>query len=297
MAFALRSGAAPLRGPPQSQRKAGSAARPRVQRSGAPSTAGRRLAVAAIEQPSTYQPEQPEEAVLSAAVDPSELEHLAVAQLDEAQENLLKWMLFLDADAQEADLDEMVDQEDVGDEEYADLYDEVEGMLEESEASFKVGDKVYGTVYEVDDDGAYVEIGAKTAGFVPLVECSLGKLKTVRAGRGGEGRAGRRAGRRPATAAACRCCRCTAPRRARRRRPPRRRAPRPAAPGGAAPRHEARVRRRGGRGRVRRGHPVARGDGGARRRRAGARRRHTTRRRRREAHWRRRSRHCVGERV
>jgi hypothetical protein len=185
MAFALRSGAAPLRAPPQSQqRKAhGTTCRPRVERSGVPSTVGRRLRVAAIEQPSTYQPEQPEEAVVSAAHDPAELEQLAVAQLDEAQENLLKWMLFLDSDAQEADLDEMVDQEDVGDEEFEDLYDEVEGMLEETEASFKVGDKVYGTVYEVDDDGAYVEIGAKTAGFVPLVECALGKLKSVRARR------------------------------------------------------------------------------------------------------------------
>jgi hypothetical protein len=113
--------------------------------------------------------------------DPELEQSLAVHELDAAQEDLLKWMLFLDSDQQEKDLDEMEDLEEVGDEEYAELYDEVETLLEESEASFKVGDKVYGTVYEVDDDGAYVEIGAKSAGFVPLIECSLGKLKTVRA--------------------------------------------------------------------------------------------------------------------
>ena len=99
-----------------------------------------------------------------------------------AQEGLLKWMLFLDSDAQAADLDEMEDPEEVGDEEFEGIYDDVEAMLEEGESSFRVGDKVYGTVYEVDEDGAYVEIGAKTAGFVPLDECSLGKVKSVRSG-------------------------------------------------------------------------------------------------------------------
>jgi hypothetical protein len=140
--------------------------------------------VAAVEPSTAAQPEQPYDAALEAAAgltDPSDIEQQhTVAELDEAQENLLKWMLFLDGDQQEADLDEAVDLEEVGDGEFEALYDEVEGMLDESEASFKVGDKVYGTVYEVDEDGAYVEIGAKTAGFVPLAECSLGKLKTVR---------------------------------------------------------------------------------------------------------------------
>jgi hypothetical protein len=171
MAFAIRTGrAAPLLGHCRPCTPSRASFRPQ-----------RRLAVAAVE-PSTYQPpsdaeQQPE---LGAAHDQAELQQqLTLQQLDDAQENLLKWMLFLDSDAQEADLDEAVDQEDVGDEEFEELYDEVEAMLEETEASFKVGDKVYGTVYEVDEDGASVEIGAKTAGFVPLVECSLGKLKTV----------------------------------------------------------------------------------------------------------------------
>jgi hypothetical protein len=159
---------------------------------GSSSSAARRLKVSAIEQPTTYsqseQPEQQQAAVAGAAADPELEQQLAVQQLDEAQENLLKWMLFLDSDAQDADLDEMEDVDEVGDAEFAGLYDEVETMLEESEASVKVGDKVYGTVYEVDEDGAYVEIGAKSAGFVPLVECSLGKLKTVRYRWGGRPR-------------------------------------------------------------------------------------------------------------
>ncbi|GBF91122.1 30S ribosomal protein S1 [Raphidocelis subcapitata] len=171
MALAFRT----ARGPCAAPRGAAGpqvALRPRV------SPGARRLAVAAIDQPSTYQPEQQPDAALAAGADPEAEQQLAVQQLDDAQEKLLKWMLFLDSDAQEADLDEMEDLEEVGDEEFEALYDEVETMLEESGASFKVGDKVYGTVYEVDEDGAYVEIGAKTAGFVPLAECSLGKLKT-----------------------------------------------------------------------------------------------------------------------
>jgi hypothetical protein len=53
-------------------------------------------------------------------------------------------------------------------------------MLEQSDYELKPGDKVVGTVYECDEDGAYVEIGAKSAGFVPLSECSLARLKSVR---------------------------------------------------------------------------------------------------------------------
>ena len=197
MAFALKLGGMPRVGKQQQQQQQASTAsasrqaghglrlasqqqqRRTVQHS------ARRLRVAAIEQPSTYQPEEQQPQASSgvealAAHDPSELEaQLEVAELDAAQEDLLKWMLFLDGEQQEKDLDEAEDMEEVGDEEFEELYDEVEGMLEETEASFKAGDKVYGTVYEVDDDGAYVEIGAKSAGFVPLVECSLGKLKTV----------------------------------------------------------------------------------------------------------------------
>jgi hypothetical protein len=176
MAFALRhAGAMPLgaRSRQQSTLRTPQQHRPLSSSSGDL----RRLKVAAIDQPTTYSDAEQPHASLA---EPVEQQQLEIAELDQAQESLLKWMLFLDSDQQEADLDEMEDLEEVGDEEHADLYDEVETMLEESESSFKVGDKVYGTVYEVDDDGAYVEIGAKSAGFVPLVECALGKLKTVR---------------------------------------------------------------------------------------------------------------------
>ena len=139
--------------------------------------------VAAVE-PATFQPDGTAAASGGghSLVDAEQEQQLAVQELDMAQEGLLKWMLFLDSDAQAADLDEMEDPEEVGDEEFEGIYDDVEAMLEEGESSFRVGDKVYGTVYEVDEDGAYVEIGAKTAGFVPLDECSLGKVKSVRSG-------------------------------------------------------------------------------------------------------------------
>jgi predicted RNA-binding protein with RPS1 domain len=189
----MRSAAAARGGAGPARRVRGAV--PSLQQRPRASAGARRLKVAAIDTPATYEPEQPDNSASASGGDPELEQQLAVQQLDAAQEDLLKWMLFLDADAQEADLDAVPDAEEVGDEEYADLYDEVEGMLEDAEASFKVGDKVYGTVYEVDEDGAYVEIGAKTAGFVPLSECSLGRLKTV----GGRGRAGGalgRAGRR-----------------------------------------------------------------------------------------------------
>lgn len=135
--------------------------------------------VAAVDEPATRQ--EWAAGVDSVAFDPELEQQLAVAELDSAQEDLLKWMLFLDGEEQEADLEagENADEDGDGDAEFADLYDEVEQRLDEAGAAFKVGEKVFGTVYEVDEDGAYVEIGAKTAGFVPLTECSLGRLKSV----------------------------------------------------------------------------------------------------------------------
>jgi small subunit ribosomal protein S1 len=88
--------------------------------------------------------------------------------------------MMLDEETQEEDMDEMVDYDEFGDEEYADMYEEVEEMLEAVDYDFKVGDKVSGTVIEVDDDGAYVEIGAKAIAFCPITECSFARLKTVR---------------------------------------------------------------------------------------------------------------------
>lgn len=103
----------------------------------------------------------------------------------QAQEQMIQWMA-LEEEQQEEDLDEMVDYDEFGDEEYAEeLFDEVENMIEASNVELKVGDKVVGTVYEIDEDGAYVEIGHKYSGFVPLSECSFARLKTVSTKAGG----------------------------------------------------------------------------------------------------------------
>jgi hypothetical protein len=301
MSFALRTGLLPLASTSRKQvaiqrvhhqqKQQQQCRAPRLTSSSlrSSSISTQRLKVAAIDQPETYQPKGESPADVSGGEDSGlEQQALLLQQLDVAQEDLLKWMLFLDSDAQEADLDEAVDQEEVGDEEFEGLYDEVETMLEESGASFKVGDKVFGTVYEVDEDGAYVEIGAKTAGFVPLAECSLGRLKTVSRGnwerQGGQWACRRGAPSRRRTRVAV----LLAAARRRRRRlvrirprptpfvwcrlprapsntplPPTTPLP-PPAPRGAAPRHAARVCRCRGRGRVRGDHPLAGGDRGER---------------------------------
>ncbi|KAL6757385.1 plastid/chloroplast ribosomal protein S1 [Haematococcus lacustris] len=103
---------------------------------------------------------------------------LELSELDAAQEQLLSWMMFTEEAQQEEELDEMVDYDEFGDEEYAELFEEVDQMVDAEQQMLKVGDKVKGVVYAVDDDGAYVEIGDKASGFVPLEECSFAKLKT-----------------------------------------------------------------------------------------------------------------------
>jgi hypothetical protein len=142
---------------------------------------GHALKVAAIEEQQTDSSQQEAEQgwLYPDSEAQQEAEALELAQLDSSQEDLLKWMLYLDDEAQEEDLDEMVDYEEMGDEEYEEMLEDVEDMLTAEEVEFRVGDKVVGTVYECDEDGAYVEIGAKSAGFVPLAECSLAKLKSV----------------------------------------------------------------------------------------------------------------------
>lgn len=134
--------------------------------------------VAALEEaPSAAQGEVMQPAAGTSAVSAEELE---LEELDEAQEELLSWMLYTDEDKQDEDLAEMVDYDEFGDEEYAELYEEVEKLYSEYDYDFKVGDKVMGTVIDIDDEGAYIEIGAKASGFCPVSECSLAKLKTVR---------------------------------------------------------------------------------------------------------------------
>lgn len=154
------------------------------------------LRVAAIEEQQTSQPaegamQQPEAAFAPAPVEPTykhahlapiateELRELELEELDAAQESLLAWMVNTSEEAQEQDVDEMVDYDDFGDEEYEEaIFEEVENLVEGTDIELNVGDKIVGTVYEIEDDGAYVEIGDKASGFVPLAECSFAKLKT-----------------------------------------------------------------------------------------------------------------------
>lgn len=139
--------------------------------------------VAAVEpQETAYQPELGVAAVNTPATDVVPEKNYKIEELDAAQEELLSWMLFWDGAAQEKDLDEMQDYEELTEHaEFDEAFEvEVEAMLDQaSELNLRPGQKVHGTVYEVDEDGAYVEIGAKSAGFVPLSECSLAKLKSV----------------------------------------------------------------------------------------------------------------------
>lgn len=159
----------------------------------APLKLAQRMQAAAVEEQAAAVPEEQPTASMAAAAEAA-AEEAALAEryhldeLDEAQEDLLKWMLFLDDAEQEEDLDEMIDYDEFGDEEYEEIFEEVETMMEAADYELKPGDKVVGTVYECDEDGAYVEIGAKSAGFVPLSECSLARLKSVG---GGSARMGR----------------------------------------------------------------------------------------------------------
>lgn len=135
------------------------------------------VAVAAQEQEAA-QPQEQEAAVVE-ALDAAQVEEMELQALDAAQEQLLKWMLTKTDEEQDADLDEMVDYDEFGDDEYADMAQEVQTMVEEVDYEFKVGDKVLGTVIDIDEDGAYVEIGAKATAFCPITECSFARLKSV----------------------------------------------------------------------------------------------------------------------
>jgi small subunit ribosomal protein S1 len=113
-----------------------------------------------------------------AEAEPAFDESLVLDELDEAQEELLKWMLFTDEQTQDDDMDEMVDYDEFDEDVDDDMYEEIDALIEDADYSFRLGDKVMGTVIEVDDEGAYVEIGAKAAAFVPLTECSFARLKS-----------------------------------------------------------------------------------------------------------------------
>ncbi len=60
------------------------------------------------------------------------------------------------------------------------LYSVFEDLIKGVDFSFKQGDVVAGTVFEIDQKGAYVDIGAKSAAFCPTAEASLCKIGRVR---------------------------------------------------------------------------------------------------------------------
>lgn len=60
-----------------------------------------------------------------------------------------------------------------------DLYKRFEKLLGQYSYSYKQGDKVKGTVFRVDQRGAYVDIGAKAAATCPAEECSLVGVQRV----------------------------------------------------------------------------------------------------------------------
>lgn len=61
------------------------------------------------------------------------------------------------------------------------LYAVFDELMDSFDFTFKQGDVVSGTVFEIDQKGAYVDIGAKAAAFCPTAEASLCKIARVRA--------------------------------------------------------------------------------------------------------------------
>jgi len=62
-------------------------------------------------------------------------------------------------------------------------YAEFASLLGNYDFSYRVGDRVTGTVIGVQNKGISVDIGAKSAAFCPTAEFSMGKIARVRSGR------------------------------------------------------------------------------------------------------------------
>eukprot|EP00242_Pyramimonas_sp_CCMP2087_P015835 CAMPEP_0198211368 /NCGR_PEP_ID=MMETSP1445-20131203/23420_1 /TAXON_ID=36898 /ORGANISM="Pyramimonas sp., Strain CCMP2087" /LENGTH=383 /DNA_ID=CAMNT_0043885613 /DNA_START=83 /DNA_END=1234 /DNA_ORIENTATION=- len=58
-------------------------------------------------------------------------------------------------------------------------YEDFNIMLDKYDFAFAVGDKVVGNVFNIDQRGAYVDIGAKAAAFLPTAEASLAPVAKV----------------------------------------------------------------------------------------------------------------------
>eukprot|EP00898_Chlorokybus_atmophyticus_P007617 jgi/Chlat1/7857/Chrsp66S07290 len=58
-------------------------------------------------------------------------------------------------------------------------YKDFEAALSKFDFKFKSGDKVKGTIFKVDNKGAYADVGAKAAAFCPIHECSIVTIDKV----------------------------------------------------------------------------------------------------------------------
>jgi hypothetical protein len=103
---------------------------------------------------------------------------LAVEAVDTAYE---VQNLTADDDIIELDDDNDFEEEDMDEDTAEDvaLYDEVDALTTEFDVTINPKDRLYGTVYRVTEDGAYVELTGKSSGYVPLSECSVAKLSSV----------------------------------------------------------------------------------------------------------------------
>lgn len=62
------------------------------------------------------------------------------------------------------------------------MYKRFDELLANFDFVYKPGDKVTGVIFRVDARGAYVDIGAKGAAFMPAAEVSLCRVDRVRGG-------------------------------------------------------------------------------------------------------------------
>lgn len=66
-----------------------------------------------------------------------------------------------------------------GDKGSTEEYSELDRLLSKYDFKFNVGDKVTGNCFNIDQRGAYIDIGAKAAAFLPINEASLAKVEKM----------------------------------------------------------------------------------------------------------------------
>ena len=60
------------------------------------------------------------------------------------------------------------------------LYQHFDALLKKRAYSHKQGDKVTGSIFQVDERNAYVDIGGKAPALCPVEECTIAKVQRVR---------------------------------------------------------------------------------------------------------------------